>query len=215
MKKALECMVRYRTMATMVPGEEKAWELLAGLAADDVCRRTGSRFVPASNHYAVTSFGQEFIVDPAARTIAAASDRGELFLGKLAYFFRLSLLWYLVKAHDAAPSGRHVKPGNLPGGDIFFKGSHVLPLSAVAKMYAADREGFMRKGGDFGGFSAAFGDAGVELMPFPRIPVTMILWLQDEEWESRCELLFDSTAPVHLPIDILWSIAMMSTLIFL
>jgi hypothetical protein len=49
----------------------------------------------------------------------------------------------------------------------------------------------------------------------PRIPVTLILWLSDEEFPARADLLFDSTCEIHLPLDILWSIAMMTILVFL
>ncbi len=49
----------------------------------------------------------------------------------------------------------------------------------------------------------------------PKIPVTLILWLQDEEFPARADLLFDSSCELHVPIDIIWSIAMMSTLVML
>jgi hypothetical protein len=41
------------------------------------------------------------------------------------------------------------------------------------------------------------------------------LWLEDDEFPARLDLLFDSTCAMHLPTDIIWSIAMMSVLIML
>jgi hypothetical protein len=49
----------------------------------------------------------------------------------------------------------------------------------------------------------------------PRIPVIMILRLGDEEFPPRVDLLLDSTCELHLPLDIIWSIAMMSALVML
>ncbi len=127
----------------------------------------------------------------------------------------LSLLWYVIKASDVMPCNKLVKPAGMSGGDIFFRGSHVLPLESIAKKYAHNRRSFRERGLLHGGRVVEYGDAAIELSPFPKVPVTVILWLADEEWDARADLLFDSTASNHLPIDLLWSVAMMSVLIFL
>jgi hypothetical protein len=49
----------------------------------------------------------------------------------------------------------------------------------------------------------------------PRIPVTLILWLSDKEFPAQADFLFNSTCEIQLPLDILWSIAMMSVLVML
>jgi len=120
-----------------------------------------------------------------------------------------------VKASDATPCGKLVKPSGMSGGDIFFRGSHVLPLESIAKKYAHDRRAFRERGLLHGGRAVEYGDVAIELSAFAKMPITVILWLADEEWDARADLLFDSTALNHLPIDVLWSIAMMSVLIFL
>jgi hypothetical protein len=53
----------------------------------------------------------------------------------------------------------------------------------------------------------------LKLLPMPRIPVAIILWLEDEEFPPRAVLLLDSTCELQLPLDIIWSIAMMSVLV--
>ena len=202
-------------MAEIMSGEDKAWEIIAGLFPEDVCRRTGADFDDASRAYRLEVFGSWFSLDPQKKEITNLSPKGEIFLKRLRYFFVLSFLWYMVKATDACPTGKLIKPSSMPGGDIFFRGSHVLPLDGIAKKYAHDREGFRERGHAFGGREVSYGDAAVEFLPFPKIPVTVILWLADEEWDARADLLFDASALQHLPIDILWSVAMMSVLVFL
>src|SRR5208283_3525427 len=97
----------------------------------------------------------------------------------------------------------------------FFRGSHVMPLDRVAGKYARDVKGFMMKGAQFGGTPVQYGDAAFALLPFPRIPVTIILWSADEEFDARVELLLDATCELQAPIDIIWSISMMSLLLLL
>ncbi len=202
-------------MTNIIPGEDRAWEILSGIEPEDIRKRAGVDIEENRKIYKVRSFGQPFSVDIGNKEILSLDKEGEIFLGRLGYFFRLSLLWYLVKATDTEPSGKLVKPSSMTGGDIFFRGTHVLPLDAVAKKYAGDRKGFVERGILMGGNEVRYGDVAVELYPLPRIPVTLILWLEDDEWPARADLLFDSTASLHLPIDILWSVAMMSVLIFM
>jgi len=202
-------------MAEIISGEDKAWEIIAGLFPGDVCRRTGAVFDDASRTYRLEVFGTWFSLDPQKKEIRNLAPEGEIFLKRLRYFFVLSVLWYMVKATGTGPTGTLIKPSGMPGGDIFFRGTHVLPLDGIAKKYAHDRAGFRERGYAFGGREVSYGDAAVEFLPFPKIPVTVVLWLADEEWDARADLLFDASALQHLPIDILWSVAMMSVLVFL
>jgi hypothetical protein len=203
------------TVEKIVSGEEKAWDTLLAMDPADVCNRTGAEFDHDSGIYSLRSFGLIFTLDPKKKEIRNIDPEGAIFLGRLNYFFGLSLLWYLVKAVGEVPSGKLVKPVCMPGGDIFFRGTHVLPLESIAKKYGTDREGFLAKGRVYGGRPVAYGDAAIELRAMPKIPVTLILWLEDEEWPPRADLLFDSTASAHFAVDVLWSVAMMSVLVFL
>jgi len=199
-------------MANTDAGENKAWELLAARDPAGVCARAGAAFNPGDGTYRVPSFGREFTVDPAERRILGRAPDGEVFLTRYDSLFRLSLLWYLLKATAARPSGRLVKPAGLPGGDIFLKGSHVLPLDTLAAKYATHPEAFLDTGAALGGIAAAYGNAAFVLSPLPKVPATVILWTEDDEFPARADLLFDSTCSQHLPLDILWSVALMSIL---
>lgn len=199
----------------MSSGEEKVWETLAGLNPDDVCRRTDAAFDAASGRYLLRSFGRDFSVSPGERQISGLSQSGEAFLQKPGYFFRLSVLGYLAMAKDVAPTGRLVSPMNMKSGQLFFRGSHVLPLDRVAERYGSGREGFLGKGEELGGERLGYGDASIRLLPLPRVATVAILWIADEEFPARADLLFDSSCEIQLPVDIIWSVAMLSTLAML
>ena len=199
-------------MALTDAGERVAWEALAALDPADVCARAAVAHDPAAGTYLLDSFGTRFAVSPSERTILSLEPAGEVFLKRFAYFFRLSVLGYLAKAAAVAPAGTLVNPSGLPGGEIYFRGSHVLPLDGLAARYGSDATAFLAAGAARGGHRVAHGDAAVELPALPRVPATLILWTADVEFPARADLLFDATAPRHLPLDLLWSVAMMSTL---
>jgi hypothetical protein len=195
----------------MTPGIEKAWEELRGLKPADVEKRCLVRYEGGA--YVVKSLGMEFAIYPEDEKVGGVSQEAEGVVRRYGYFLNHSALWYLVMAKDIPLTGRHVKPQSLRGGEIFFRGSHVLPLEGLARRYAGDKEGFLGRALALGGRPAgAFGDAAAEVFPLPRLPVTLILWLGDEEFPPRADLLLDSSCELQLPLDIIWSAAMLSVL---
>jgi len=198
------------------PGEDKAWEILASLKPDLVCRAAGVVYDSGRNSYVIKSFGMDFFVSVKDRTIVSDAEGSAPLLQRLSYFFRLSILWYLVSVKDIDCTGRLVKLEQIRGGDAFTRGSHVLPLEAIASMYGNDKEKFIQRGIMLGANqSENSGDVTIQLLPLPRIPVILSLWLEDEEFPARVDLLFDSTCDLQLPTDITWSIAMMTALMML
>ncbi len=133
------------------PGEDKAWEVLASMSPDAVCRAAAVAYDAGTKTYLIKSFGMDFSVSPRTKTISSTAAGSPVLLQRLGYFSRLSVLWYLVSVKDIACTGRPVKLENIPGGDIFTKGSHVLPLDQVARKYGKDKAGFIEKANRLGG----------------------------------------------------------------
>lgn len=200
----------------IVHGEAKAWELLAALDPEEVCRNAAVSYDNERAVYTVRSFGMEVEVSPADKTITTSSPHRDLVLGKLKDYARLSVLWYLVNAKDIPLTERLIKPVDIKGGQRFSAGTHLLPLDRIAEKYGTDKEGFLRRGREFGAERLAYGDVSLRLFPVPRVPVTLILWLEDEEYPPRVDLLLDSTCNHQIASsDIIWAMALTSTLVML
>lgn len=200
----------------IVHGEERAWELLAGLDPTGVCRNAAATYDPERKAYRLRSFGMEVEVSLADRTITSAAPHADLLLDKLRDYSRLALLWYLVNAKDIACTERLIKPVDVKGGQRFSAGTHLLPLDKIAEKYGADTEGFISRAREFGAAPLSYGDASVRLFPVPRVPVTIILWREDEEYPPRVDLLLDSSCNYQIASsDIIWATALMSALVML
>ncbi len=198
----------------MSEGIDKAWEAIGALDPAEVSTRALVEY--SRGGYVLGALGMGFSIKPEGKIISGLSAEAEAVVKRLGYFFNHSVLWYLVYAKEIGATGRLVRPQNLSGGDIFFKGTHVLPLDALGGKYGADREGFLMRAEKLGAkVLDAPGDAAVELLPLPRVPVTIILWLADEEFPPRADLLMDSTCELHLPLDIIWCVAMYSVILML
>jgi len=199
----------------LFPGEERAWELLSGLDPETICKNASVSFDDKSGCYILKSFCFDFSICPVQKTIKSLTPQGQILTERYGYFFVHSCLWFLIDSKDIPFTGRLVRPTNIKGGDLFFMGSHVLPLDSICKKYEYDAKAFLRRGKDLCGEVLGYGDASVKLYPLPRIPVTIIFWVNDEEFPSRADLLLDSSCEFLLPIDVVWSTTMLAILMML
>ena len=197
-------------------GEEQAWQGLADLSRTVVCRNAKAGYDETSGSYILPVFKTEIYVSPADRTIRGSSVVAYTLLNELSQFSRLASLNYLSGAEDIPLSGSLIHPRELSGGELFFtRGEHVLPLDRMVARYGRDLDDFVRSGIALGGRQLDYGDVSIELFPFPRVPVVLIMWQEDNEFPARADLLFDSMCSRHLSTDILWATAMMTILLLL
>ncbi len=197
------------------PGEEQAWDLLSKLDPRDVQTRAGVSFNATSFSYSVPCLGQEVCVCVAKQNFSSVSACGTHLINEIGQYSRLSILRYLVHVQNIPLSGKLLKPADLPGGDIFMRGTHVLPLDRIARRFDSRAEQFFNKCTVLGGIKQDYGDTSCMLYPLPRLPIVLIVWSGDKEFAAHGDLLFDSTCTAHAPTDILWAIAMMSVAMML
>lgn len=200
---------------SVISGDQIAWALVAESEPGTICQQADVQHDFVANKFFMKCFGQEIVIDVSNFTISSHTPLGEKILHGLGHYFDLACLWYLGKARNKPLSGKLVSPASLSGGEIFQKGTHVLPLDEIAAKYDSDLEGFLERGKELGGEQVEHGDASLTLYPFPRVPVTMILWRGDDDFPARTDMFFDATCEQHLPTDVIWSTAMTSVLVML
>jgi len=191
-------------------GEEKAWDILADLNARDVAINAKAFFNSYDSTYLLTCFGQDISISLRDRAISSVSKTGKFFVNYLGDYSRLSILRYLIHVKELPLSGQLVRPADLQGGDIFIKGSHILPLERAATYFSNCNNEFLNVGRSLGGTQHHYGDISLNIYPFPKVPVVLILWLGNEEFPSTVSLLLDSSCASFLPPDIIWSISMVT-----
>jgi hypothetical protein len=88
----------------------------------------------------------------------------------------------------------------------FFQGPHALDIAGVMTRFGRDPEGFRIAAARLGGTPIDGGDAAVELWPFPKIPLYLILWAADAEFDASLSVLFDRSIERHLAADGIWGL---------
>jgi hypothetical protein len=117
----------------------------------------------------------------------------------------LIILTYLLSVKAIDIRGEIVNEKQIPGGETFFRGPHSLNTRPMEELFGEDRDAFLSVGKRLNGKERNLGDAGICLPVLPRIPVTLILWVKDDEFPAEIKVGFDSTISHHLPLDIIWA----------
>jgi hypothetical protein len=182
---------------------EQFWEQLAGLPREETAKRARCQYLAESGSFVVPLLNTDYLVDPGRRTIRSAPSSEDRPAG---YLQQLCILAYLVDAKDLPPANRLVSVEKLDPGGFFFRGSHRLPVERLMSVFGPDPQLLHKAGRVLDAVPRAFGDASMELCVLPRIPVTLVVWASDEEFPARASVLFDQSATLQLPLDVLFAI---------
>jgi len=184
----------------IAPWRETLWNEVRSLDPEKVCPQASAQY-HEDGFYTVIFMGEEYYVYPAEeRVTGPENDIFELYPK-----FELVLLSYLAKAKDIQPYGKWISEKEIPGGSTFFRGPHSLPEIPIMKRFGRDAEGFLKTGEKLGGKKAEFGDASMEFLMLPRIPMICVLWIEDDEFPARVNYLFDASIEHQMAMDVVYA----------
>lgn len=194
------------------PGEKTAWSLLKGFHGhpEEVAKRAGVSFKGGA--YVLQSFGSDVFVNPEKETITSRNEEISALIKRTGYFYNHLALWWLVNARGIPATGRLIKPTDLKGGEMFFRGTHALPLDRLASIFGGNKEGFLKRARSLGAKPKEFGDVSAEFFPVNGLSMLLLIWLADEEFPARADLLLDSSWEIVVPLDIIWCASMLTVL---
>lgn len=112
------------------------------------------------------------------------------------------LLYYIALSDGTQPSGRWVSFASLPDGAFYVSAFRGYTGNALVRAYASNPDLLGDAVTMVGGTSMpGVADRAWRVPALPRVPVALLWWDGDDEFEPRAELLFDDTVPHHLSID--------------
>jgi hypothetical protein len=170
---------------------------------EEVTKRTGALYDEKKGAYRVSIWGNFYDVLPRQCLIKSRGKEA----GAHRDYLYLFILHYLMGAKKIPVSGEWISEKDIPGGSGFFRGPHTLPTHLVAQKFGHDLPGFLSAGKRLGGIPLPMADAALSFQITPQIFVAVLLWQADEMFGSQANLLFDRTIDQHLPLDIVYALA--------
>lgn len=188
------------------PVDPMFWEQLSSLDPSQVARRCLISFRDDGGYFKLPVLNENYLIYPKERIIVRENPRNQDDNRIPSSEFCIIVLHYLLKAKSVALTGKIISEKQIKGGSTFFRGPHALLVEPIRSRYESEAAGFLEAAEKLGARQVKYGDAAIELWPFPRIPVTYILWMKDEEFPARVSVLFDSSVEEHLPLDIVYGL---------
>lgn len=114
---------------------------------------------------------------------------------------RILFLHYLTDASGLPLSGEKISFKELPDAHIYADPFNRRALFPFISLFGSCPELLAPVAEKLGGYKDNFGDISVTIAVFPRIPVTFVLWLGDDEFPPNGTILFDRSAGTYLPAE--------------
>lgn len=175
---------------------------LEGMEPDDVCRRALCTYEHSRACFLVEAWGERYEVYPGRGEIISI-DREKLPVG---IEWGLVILFYLLRSQNTPIGGEWISEKDLPGGVTFFTGPHAIPTYAITDRFGNDIDGFKEVCENLGGKPIDMADAAFVFRILPRVPVAVLLWRGDDEFDAEARVLFDRTISQHLPLDVIFGL---------
>ncbi len=174
---------------------------LAGMEPVQVCRRALCSYDNIRKCYVIPVWGSVFEVYPESEEIIDTSGN------RVTKNSCLPVLFYLLRGKESLTTGEWITEKDIPGGVAFFTGPHSVPSYLVADKVGNSIEIFRKACKELGGEEGDMGDASCMFRILPRVPLTVIYWLGDDEFKPETKLLFDRTISEHFPPDIIFTLS--------
>jgi hypothetical protein len=114
---------------------------------------------------------------------------------------KLIILHYLNTADGSPFTDRLITFKELPEGTVYYPTYVKRTIKPLLDKFADRPEALIVAAGDIGGVKAGTGDFSFRLKALPRVPLTVTLWLGDEELPPEGNILFDSSITDYLPTE--------------
>lgn len=112
------------------------------------------------------------------------------------------LLFYLSGSDGTEPTGRLISFAELPDARFYVQAFRGYTGAALVRAFGDDPSALGDAVARVGGVALdGMADRAWSIEALPRVPVTLVWWDADDEFDARAEILFDSTASHHLTTD--------------
>ena len=182
---------------------EELWQQLAELDRQQTSQRAKCQYLTDPERYVIKLLNTEYIVNLTAQQIFSTQPSSQ----PAEFLEQLCLLAYLINARELPLADKLVSAESLPGGAFFFRGPHTLPTRKLEETFGSKPDLLYEASAHLNAKQCDFGDASVKLFVLPRVPLTFVIWVADEEFPARASILFDETAGSHLLLDALLAAA--------
>jgi hypothetical protein len=171
---------------------KKSWDDLQSKDPKDVARNSLAEYDETESIFTLKFMGTEYRIKRDERAVGDSAGR------RTNPFYAFLIVHYLVGAKDIPLANEHISFRELYGGDVYYAAFKSRAIDFIRREFESRPDELIQKGIEMGGEKADLGDFSVTIPVLPRIPLTIVLWLGDDEVPTSANVLLDKTAGEHL-----------------
>lgn len=115
--------------------------------------------------------------------------------------YQILLFHYLLMSRGLPLRNRLISFKEIPGGAVYYDAFYRRAIQPLIKTFGHDQKAFLKAGERLGGQREKLGDASLLFFILPKIPITYVLWEEDEADPPRASILFDESVKSYLPME--------------
>jgi len=114
---------------------------------------------------------------------------------------KILILHYFNRAKGTPLTNKIIAYKELPEGANYFPTFYKRAIKPLLDHFGREPERLIDAAEKLGSHKADYGDVAVTINAFNYVPITLVLWRGDEEFNPEGNILFDSTISDYLPTE--------------
>jgi len=169
--------------------ENLALDALRAVNLDELCAKNGASFCEPTLE--IPYFNQPVKLNYPELT----------FDDELPVFERILVLHYLLGQEGKTDSAELVPFKLLPGALAYDPAYQNRGPKRLARLFGANPDKLIHAAKLLGGFAASLGDVSLTVPVFPKVPVTIVLYLADEEFSASAKIFYRRDITNYLSVE--------------
>ena len=152
---------------------------------------------PEGGHAEVPYLATPYVIRAPDAEVSYKEDQGK----EPALWEKILVLHYFSTSDGSPMAGDHISFKEVKEAMLYLPNFEKRAVAPLLGRFGANPEQILEPAQRLGGQKEEMGDFSVTIPIFPRVPVTLVFWKQDEEFEARLTILFDRTVVRYLPTE--------------
>jgi len=158
-------------------------------------------------HAVVPFLATPYVIRAPAAEVSYKEDQGK----EPALWEKILVLHYFSTSDGSPMAKDHISFKEVREAMLYLPKFEERAVAPLLGRFGSNPEQILEPAQQLAGQKEDLGDFSVTIPAFPRVPITLVFWKKDEEFEARLTILFDRSVLRYLPTeDIVLSTQMMA-----
>ena len=176
---------------------ELAWSAASSEKPLTIATNSGAVLLPGKKSLQLRLIDRDCLVDLDARTVKWSADKS----ADVGLHLQIIVLHYLAGSSKAQLANRLTTFRDFEGGAIYYPAFKARSIDMIVREFGAKPDILRHIGDVIRAAPSGIGTVGLKVDFFPKFPITIVLWVGDEEVPASANILFDASAGKMLPTE--------------